>query len=87
MLDQLLGEILALIGQGVVFYFACLVILKPLLWLVDVANRPLARLDRWLKSTAPQRTYTMRDHLIGQAVLWSFVGIIGLVLRATVGLH
>lgn len=54
MLEQLLGELMSLLGQGVVCYVALGAVLYPLLWLVHVANRPLARLDRWLKSKAHQ---------------------------------
>lgn len=58
MLDQLLGEILSLIGQGVFFYLAIGAVLYPLLWLLHIASAPVDRLDRWLKSKAyrPGRT-------------------------------
>lgn len=83
MLDQLLGEVLSLLGQGVVWYVALGAILWPLLWLVHVVSPPLDRLDCWVKRKAPQRTYTVAHHLIGYAVVWSLVGIGALVIHAT----
>jgi hypothetical protein len=87
MLEHLLGEVLALIGQGVVVYVALGAILSPLLWLLHVVSAPAERLDRWLKRKAPQRTYTMADHLRGYAVAGAVFGLVALALHATVGLH
>jgi hypothetical protein len=87
MLEHLLGEILSVIGQGVVGYFAILAVLMPLLWLLHVVSVPVDRLDRWLKKHVPQRTYTKADYVRGYAVLWSLVAVIGLALHLSIGLR
>ena len=86
MLDQLLGEILNLIGQGVVFYVAIGAVLSSLLWLLSVVSGPVDRLDRWLKRNAPPRTYTRADHVRGWALVCVIVCVTGLALHLTVGL-
>lgn len=81
MLEQLLGEILSLIGQGVAFYLVFGAVLWTLLWLLHVFSPPVDRLDRWLKSTAPQRTYTRADHLRGYAIAVVTFCLIALALH------
>lgn len=79
MLENLLGEVLSLIGQGVVVSVALGALLWPLLWLLHVLSPPLDRLDCWLKSKVPQRTYTVRNHLIGYAVAGAVFGLVALI--------
>lgn len=87
MLEHLLGEVLSLIGQGVVVYAVLGAILRPLLWLLRRISPPIDRLDRWLKSHAPQRTYTVADHVRGYAVVGAVFGLVALLLHHTVGLR
>jgi hypothetical protein len=83
MLDQLCY----LVGVGVGTYYGLRAVFSVLGWVFLRIAPPIDRLDLWLKSNAPQHTYTRAEHVRGSAVLWSLVGLVGLVLHLTVGLH
>jgi hypothetical protein len=84
MLDQLFY----LCGVATIAYVVGSGIVRSLLWtLVRLDELLCAPLRRAMERAAPQRTDTKAASVRGYVALWSLVGLVGLVLQLTVGLH